>query len=574
MRKVFRILNKDGLPTRGGLISWGRIQKGFLFKTESELYGYNEFEFVRYDKEERRLYLKYKEEKCDILTGVFCDGGIGALLIKYASYKIDNFEIYNKLKMNEVGIVWSDIKSGEILRTNHKEYGDNKFEFLRYEKGKYNKLYLKYNGKEHCINSDKFIKGNIGGIIGEITREFKFEVGTRFNDNNRDLTIIDREYRQKQLKPDKKGKVYSQDMKFYKYKCNKCNWGNGVVEEGKLIGKKQGCSCCAGQTVVPGINDIRTTAPFMMNLGISKEDSVKYTKSSGSKVVVHCPDCGRKKKINIDRVYRNKSIGCSCGDGKSYISKYIQSLLDELCIEYEMEVKYNWNKYINPLNNKITQAYIDFVMYKDGREIPLEADGGFHRKDNKMTGGTKEMAEYVDKQRDENCLKYLGEHTIRICDEGDVKSNILNSKLSSIFDLNVVDWEECEKYAIKSNKVKEICEYWSNKEKHKTTKDLGEVFNLSKSTIISSLKKGNLLGWCSYDPKEEIKKSASKSGRITRKRVEIFKEGISLGIFESCHKLEGLSETTFGVKLFSPNISSVCNGKLHKYKGYTFKYVD
>lgn len=566
--EIHNILKMNGIG-----IVWDDIKNGEILKTYHNKYGYNEFEFLNYKKDERRLYLKYNGEECDILRSGFCKGLIGVILTKYDSYKTDNFEIYNKLKMNEVGIMWGDIKSGEILKTCHRRYGYNEFEFLSYEKEE-NKVRLKYNGEEFDILTGSFMNGSIGRIIGKITNKFKCEIGTRLKDCNRDLTITDMEYRQKQSKPDKKGRVYLIDMKWYKYKCNKCTWEQGEIEESNLIGANQGCSCCHGQTLVPGINDIRTTASFMIDLGVSEEDSVKYTKSSGSKITVTCPDCGRKKRISIHGLYTKRSIGCICGDGRSYLSKYIQSVLDILDIKYEVEVKYSWNKYINPLNNKPAQAYIDFVIHKDNREIPLEADGGFHRTDNKMTGLTKEMAQNIDKQRDDVCLKYLREDTIRISDEGDVKSNILNSKLSSLFDLGVVDWDKCEEYAIKSNKVKEVCEFWNSREKHRTTKDLEKVFNLNKGTIINYLKKGNRLGWSFYDPKEEVKKAAAQNGRSTRKKVEMFKQGKSLGIFESCHKLDALSEEMFGVKLFFPNISSVCSKKLPHYKGFTFKYID
>ena len=46
--------------------------------------------------------------------------------------------------------------------------------------------------------------------------------------------------------------------------------------------------------------------------------------------------------------------------------------------------------------------------------------------------------------------------------------------------------------------------------KYITTKEVGEVFNLNRYTIINYLKRGTKIGWCNYDPKEEAKRSQFK----------------------------------------------------------------
>ena len=57
------------------------------------------------------------------------------------------------------------------------------------------------------------------------------------------------------------------------------------------------------------------------------------------------------------------------------------------------------------------------------------------------------------------------------------------------------------------------------------------------------------------------------------KQVEIFKNGISLGIFKSVRELEMKSLELFGTKLFHSVVSLVCNGKQLEYKGFTFEYI-
>lgn len=573
--KKFEILNYDELPRKYGkgtsknklIIDWNGIDKGFVFRTASDKYGKNSFEFVDYDEVRRRICIKFERNKSNISIYAFLGGEIGAILVEYKPYISDGFKILNNIKQTPLYVVWKDIPEKTVFKTEHYNYGYNEFTFLKY---KDKKIYLIYNGKKYNIIATNFLNGKISRITGMVTSEFKIEIGAQFKDEKRDLVITDREYR-------KSRNHKNADLKWYKYTCNKCGWTEGWIEESNLLGcytrNGNGCSCCAGSVAVLGINTIWDTDRWMCDLGMSEGDSKKYTKSTGKKIEVTCPDCGKKKKMIISSINRRKSISCTCGDGNSYISKYILSVLTQLQTGFDTEVKYDWNKYINPLkNNKLSQASVDFVLYIEKREIPLEADGGWHRKDNKMSGQTKEHSEYIDKQRDDNCLKYLGEETIRISDEGDIRNNILNSKLNELFDLSKVNWEKCEEFALK-NIVKEACEYKGDNP-NLSTRDIGLLIDKDMSTIHKWLKKGTKLGWCNYDPKEEMRRISSGKTVWNKKKIEIFKEDVSFGIFESMTELERQSEELFGVKLLRNGISRVCSEKRKQYKGFIFKYVD
>ena len=124
--------------------------------------------------------------------------------------------------------------------------------------------------------------------------------------------------------------------------------------------------------------------------------------------------------------------------------------------------------------------------------------------------------------------------------------------------------------------VTEVCKYWNNRKNNESTKDLSEVFSLNRSTVIEYLKKGAELNICNYNPKEELRKSSANPNRnrYKGKKVEIFKDGISLGIFQGCSELSRKSEELFGVKLYPTSISAVCIGKRSQNKGFTFKYVE
>ena len=91
---------------------------------------------------------------------------------------------------------------------------------------------------------------------------------------------------------------------------------------------------------------------------------------------------------------------------------------------------------------------------------------------------------------------------------------------------------------------------------------------------MEDLKLANELGLCDYSIDKSRSRSSKESSLKHRaKQIEIFKNGISLGIFESAKDLERQSLELFGTKLSNGNISVVCNGKRDNYKGYTFAYT-
>lgn len=385
------------------------------------------------------------------------------------------------------------------------------------------------------------------------------EIGKKFKDEKRDIIIIDKKF----LKKNSLGrKEY-----VYKYKCNKCgfdcgeHYKKGKYKEELWVSRvtilKRGCSCCSNHSVVTNINSAWKIAPWLIELGVDEDYAKRYSVcGGGEKVRTTCPYCNNEKYIKISNIYNRKSIGCDCGDGRSYISKYILNVLTQLDIKFETEVKYTWNKYINPKNNKLTQASIDFVIYKDNREIPVEADGGFHRKDNDMNGITKEQVQYIDKQRDENCLKYLGEETIRISDEGDIKENILTSKLNEEFGLSNVNWEKCEEFALK-NIVKEVCDNYND---GYNIQQLCNLFNVSDTTIRNYINKGNKIGWVYYS-------SITKG-----KKISVWKDDVMLGIFDSVNKFVEQSVEIIGFYVEGKNVYRRINKNSSLY-GKSFKSI-
>ena len=476
----------------------------------------------------------------------------------------------NRIKWDEVNglkvkFVYDDLEGWlEIL----------KYEAIIKSKRKRNFLTIKYNNIIKIIDADKLLQGKIGDIIGTKTKEFKVEIGTIFKDENRDMVITDREHR-----INNKSNGYIQNDKWYKYTCNKCGWTEGWIKEGNLTGHKQGCSVCCNtpRIVVIGYNSMWDTNRWMVALGVSEEDAKSHTYGSRDKLKVTCPDCGNVKSAIVCDIYRNHSIGCSCSDKLSYPSKVMFAVFKQLKIDVTAEYSPKWCRYIDYKNSeKIKIGRYDFLLndtYIKDSQVLVEVDGGFHSRDNRMSGQTKEESKYIDDNKDKLALEN-GYEVIRIdCDKSElefIKQNTLNSKLNELFDLSKIDWIEVEQLALK-NKVKECCEYWDNG--IKSIKEISKIMKLSDNTIRTYLKKGNDM-WCNYDAKDELNKGRVlaniRSTKVTSKRVICLD---NLLVFESAHDCARQCFEIFGVKMDNSSISDVSRGTQSHHKGFHFKYV-
>lgn len=419
----------------------------------------------------------------------------------------------------------------------------------------------------------------------QIKNVFNLEIGTLFQDEKRDITIIDMEIRERKRK-DRKSLV---NERFYKFICNKCGY-IGWIEEYRLIGnQKIGCSCCSGKVLIQGINDIPTVAPWMVQYFQGGYNEAKlYTVSGGcnpnnknKNIYPICPVCGRikDKKVKIYDIYRNHSIGCLCSDSIPYGEKFVFSILEQFKINFEIQLskttfdwcdKYRYDFYFELNGEKYIcethglqhyeESFINVKSNRHRRTLKEEQENDGIKKELAIANGIK-SENYIVIDCRKSTLEWI-------------KQNILKSRLSELFNLSTIDWFRCEEYAL-SNLVKIACEHKRNNISLTTT-EIGKIMGYSQSTIITWLKAGNKLKWCHYDAEEELEKSHFQTGDTAWncKQVEIFKNGIRLGIFESYSNLEIQSKKIFGVLLFALGISKVCKGKLKQYKGYVFKDVE
>ena len=227
-----------------------------------------------------------------------------------------------------------------------------------------------------------------------------------------------------------------------------------------------------------------------------------------------------------------------------------------------------------------SRAYIVFnsrtKVMMESINVIVEMDGGLgHGKKvhNKSKVTSKESLE-IDDYKDEQAVLH-GIEVIRVdCELSDleyIKQNILKSRLNDLYNFIDINWLKCNEYAV-SNLVKIACKYKQDN-LDLTCSDIGRIMNLSETTIRKYLKQGTeIWDWINYDANEEQEKSRLSISILLTKKVEIFKNNISLGVFESCSKLSDQSVELFGVKLLYHAICLTCR-KNTVYKGFTFKYV-
>lgn len=407
--------------------------------------------------------------------------------------------------------------------------------------------------------------------------KYKYEIGKRIIDDKRDIMITDKKYITKR----QKGKQYKNgyvtvNIKYYKYKCNKCGFDAGKhystrhkvykkeywIEESSLL-RGGGCACCSGRALAEGINDIPTTNPEMIKyFSGGYEEAKLYTRSSNEKIYAICPDCGKLKAIPIliNTIYNNKSINCSCSDFIPYGEKLMFSVLRQLGLDFITQLSKTTFKWCGKYR------YDFYFKYNDEQYI-IETHGGQHYDNKFNVSGGKTIEEEKENDRIKKELALNNQikednYIIIDCRKSEseyIKQNILNSKLNEIFCFRKIDWIKVSEFAC-SNLVKEACEYKKNNPKL-TTGEIGKLMGgYCGATISRWLKRGNEVGWCNYNAKNE-----NNSVPVICLENEI--------IFKSIHNCEKNSFILFGIQLHHSGIINVCCGKTKQTKGYTFKYI-
>lgn len=388
-------------------------------------------------------------------------------------------------------------------------------------------------------------------------KDYLFNIGDKFIDDNRDLEIVDR-YEKVRIRS-KSSKEY---QKIYVCKCNICGANDAVIEQNHLKSGR-GCPVCHGKQVSIGINDIPTTAPWMIDyFQGGYEEAKQYTNQSNAKLFFRCPFCGEIKhnKTSITHLYNRQGIDCVCKDGLSYPEKFMYSLLTQLGIKFSTQFVDDWCRNYR------------YDFYLTDYNCIIETHGMQHYelcKYNNNDDSKLILQQNIDINKrniaNKNGIKNYFEVDCRFSNKEYISNSIIHSGLFDL--LNVknqnINWNECNEFAT-SNLVKSVCSYYNTNNKESLT-NIAKRFGINPCTVTRYLKRGTELGFCIYNPED--------ANTMKSRTVKIFNDDGTFDVYNSAKELQDISLDKYGVKLLKDDIQKVCRKQKETYKGFYFEYA-
>ena len=217
--------------------------------------------------------------------------------------------------------------------------------------------------------------------------------------------------------------------------CKKCKGIFSKAESGMKRGT--GCPFCTNQKILVGFNDMWTTNPDLASMLKDPEDGYKYSAGSNVKLDWICPDCKTEILQKSPRYIIDLCGGVlpckNCGNGVSYPNRLMFNILTELGIDFLPEQSFTWSQ----------RKVYDFVVNAD---TIIEMHGLQHYEDG-FSRSAKEQQK-IDKLKYDLAMKNGIKNYIiidsRVSDVNFIFNNILNSQLSRMFDLSILNIDEID----------------------------------------------------------------------------------------------------------------------------------
>lgn len=287
------------------------------------------------------------------------------------------------------------------------------------------------------------------------------------------------------------------------YKCNVCGLEKAIDRfafKTTTYVCNNGCHGVGKSTsfVIKGVNDLATEYPELVKYFVDKELPTKLRSKSTQVVQLQCPHCGFKKETRPCDIHR-KGFRCPiCSDGISYPEKIVGNFLKVLNIEFKTQIcianKYRYDFYI-PSLNAIVEVH-GLQHYPGQRPKHWKTYEKEHEND-------------IDKWMLANVkfgegLKYIV-LDCRYSELDWIKKSIVNSELSTLFDLSEIDWLELHSKS-ECSRALEVIEYYN--ENGGTLAQIGDKFGISDVSVGRYLRKGCNLGLCNYKSKKQHDKGS------------------------------------------------------------------
>ena len=396
-----------------------------------------------------------------------------------------------------------------------------------------------------------------------------YQVGDKISTNGVDLEIIEV----------KREKTENYSRYLYRYKCNKCGFDCGEhYIHGNLkqeywvdrisFSKNPCCICCGSvnsSVVVPNINSIIVTSPWMVSYFKDKEEAKKYKRSCLDKIFPICPCCNKQSSIaySLNHICTKKGFTCKyCGQGVSYPERVIHALFDLIDVDY-------FASQFNKTKAKWCGEYrYDFYFEHKNIQYIIETHGKQHYEE--TTGNWKgSLSDRIQRDKDKYEIAIdnginKDNYIIIDCRKSDfeyIKNQILQSKLSEIFNLKEIDWDKVENLC-QTSLLRIICDLFNS---GLLPKEIADKINMNDRVVKRYLVKGTNLNLCIYDSNYHHTKIS--------KPIAIYENDMLIGEFPSVANLIKVFKKEKDICLDHRRISACANGKKPTYKGFTFKFL-
>lgn len=318
---------------------------------------------------------------------------------------------------------------------------------------------------------------------------------------------------------------------------------------------------------------IAITHPELMEYFVNKNDAYKYQAHSNAVVEMQCPLCGTKRDQSI-HILTEFGLACpACSDGISYPNKLMYNAFKQLKINFKNEVTK-----ATPGFEWIVGGYrYDFYFEYGGFKAFVEMDGKLH------DGGRfapYEKVHNADQTKNDLAASH-GIKMIRInCKYSKianryeyVKTNIFNSELKFILDLQKIDWDMANSFAVDSN-IRLAAELWNTEDY--CAIDIGKTLGVSRDTARGYLKIAFNLGLCNYNDHEiedRMIRRIDKNNKNKSKPIALYKNGNIINVFSGVVDLDRQSQLLYGTHMDFRNTYAVCKGSKKQAYGYTMKFI-
>ena len=195
------------------------------------------------------------------------------------------------------------------------------------------------------------------------------------------------------------------------------------------------------------------THPEVAALLENPEDGYTHTYGSQCRVPFICPHCGSRKIAAItDIVHDGFSCRMCHSTSDSYPNRFMTAMLDELGIEYIPEYNPEWAGLMR----------YDFYFILNHKEYIVEMDGFFHFNDSYYRHSNHdEIKDRLAKEHDITLVRINCNYESINTRFEYIKGNVIDSELSNIFDLSLIDFHMIDIYA-DIPYVKIAANYWNS----------------------------------------------------------------------------------------------------------------